>query len=106
MLEAFKGSEKDYKPPSTIRERMLEEQEMYLARVVTFYSPDKSTEGKDIRWCLDNEFFRLVTVYGRDLGTLTVKRNGTERTHWTPIIKNRLNNVISVISKKVQRSSR
>jgi tetratricopeptide (TPR) repeat protein len=59
VLEAFKRNGKDYKLPSTIRERMLEDQEIYLSRVVTFYRSDKSTEGKDIRWCLDNGFLEV-----------------------------------------------
>jgi len=58
VLEAFKTGEQ-YKLPSSIREHMMQEQSEYLSEVVTFYRPDRSTEMKNIMWCLDQEFLEV-----------------------------------------------
>jgi len=83
LLEAFQSSGKEYKLASSIREQMLEEQEANLSKEVEFYRPDKTTEVKEISWCLDRAFWRLAWIYGQDLGTLKVKRNGREHFAWT-----------------------
>jgi len=59
LLEAFQSSGKEYKLASSIREQMLEEQEANLSKEVEFYRPDKTTEVKEISWCLDNDFLEV-----------------------------------------------